>query len=110
MSKSDDQKHLVVFQNKSIRRTWHDGEWFFAVVDIVAVLTDSVNPSDYIKKIRSRDPVLSKGWGQIVTPLPIETAGGMQKINCANVKGLFRHQPGQFPAGRQNTRSALRRR
>ena len=90
MSNADDPKHLVVFQNKSIRRTWHAGEWFFAIVDVVAVLTDSVNPSDYIKKIRSRDPILAQGWGQIVTPLPIETAGGLQKINCANVKGLFR--------------------
>ena len=90
MSNADDPKHLVVFQNKRIRRTWHAGEWFFAIVDVVAVLTDSVNPSDYIKKIRSRDPILAQGWGQIVTPLPIETAGGLQKINCANVKGLFR--------------------
>ena len=90
MNKNEDKNKLVVFQDKAIRRTWHNDEWFFAVVDVVAVLTDSVNPSDYIKKLRHRDPALSEGWGQIVTPLSIPTAGGVQKINCANIKGLFR--------------------
>ena len=81
---------LVVFNKKSIRRTLHNGEWWFSVVDVVQVLTDSTNPSDYIKKLRSRDINLSEGWGQIVTPLSIETLGGKQKLNCANTEGLFR--------------------
>ena len=89
MSKTE-KKSLVVFQDRTIRRTLHNDEWYFAVVDVVAVLTDSVNPADYIKKIRRRDPILAQGWGQIITPLSIETAGGIQKLNCANVKGLFR--------------------
>lgn len=59
---------IVVFQERSIRRTWHNEEWWFSVADAVAVLADSVNPSDYIKKMRLRDSVLSEGWGQIVTP------------------------------------------
>ena len=80
----------IVFQDKTIRRTLVNGEWFFSVVDVVAALTDSVNPGDYIKKLRKRDPILAKGWGQIVTPLSVETAGGTQKVNCANVKGMFR--------------------
>lgn len=52
------KKSLVVFQDKTIRRTLHNDEWYFAVVDVVAVLTDSVNPTDYIKKIRRRDPII----------------------------------------------------
>jgi hypothetical protein len=80
----------VVFQEKAIRRTWHNEEWWFAVADVVAVLTDSVNPGDYIKKMRLRDSELSQGWGQIVTPLRIETEGGVQRVNCANTEGLFR--------------------
>ncbi|WP_318714302.1 BRO family protein [Treponema sp.] len=54
------------------------------------ILTDSKNPTDYIKKMRKRDPVLSEGWGQLVTPLGVQTAGGTQRINCANVKSLLR--------------------
>jgi hypothetical protein len=84
------ENHLAVFQEKAIRRTWHNEEWWFVVADAVVVLTDSVNPSDYIKKMRLRDNELSKGWGQFVTPLRIETEGGIQRLNCANTEGLFR--------------------
>jgi len=83
-------RKLAVFKGKRIRRTIHGDEWWFSVADIVEALTDSPNVSDYIKKIRKRDEELSKGWGQIVTPLSIETAGGKQKINCANTEGVFR--------------------
>ena len=54
------------------------------------VWTDSVNPTDYIKKMKKRDPELSKGWGQIVTPLSVQTAGGRQRVNCATTQGMFR--------------------
>jgi len=86
----DPVSHIAVFQEKTIRRAWHNEEWWFTVVDVVAVLTDSVNPGDYIKKMRLRDNELSQGWGQIVTPLRIETEGGIQRLNCANIEGLFR--------------------
>lgn len=81
---------LAIFNGKGIRRTLHNNEWWFVITDVVSALTDSVNSSDYIKKMRSRDKELSKGWGQIVTPLSIETSGGKQKLNCANTEGLFR--------------------
>jgi hypothetical protein len=84
------ENHLVVFQEKAIRRTWHNEEWWFAIADVVSILTDSVSPGDYIKKMRLRDNALSKGWGQIVTPLGIATEGGIQRLNCANTEGLFR--------------------
>lgn len=82
--------HIVVFQEQAIRRTWHEGEWWFAVRDVVAVLTDSVDPAGYIKKMRQRDKQLAQGWGQIVTPLRLATAGGVQRANCASTEGMFR--------------------
>ena len=83
---------IKIFDAQQVRSVWDDTaeEWYFAVVDVVAALTDSVNPTDYIKKMRQRDPELAKGWGQIVTPLAIQTAGGKQKVNCATAKGIFR--------------------
>lgn len=84
------ENHLVVFQERSIRRTWHNDEWWFSVADVVFVLTESANVTDYIKKMRLRDKELSQGWGQIVTPLRVETEGGVQRVNCANTEGLFR--------------------
>ena len=84
--------HIKLFEDKNIRSHWNeeDEHWYFAVVDIVAALTDSANPTDYLNKIRKRDIELNKGWGQIVHTLPIETNGGKQRVNCANVKGIFR--------------------
>ena len=96
MSKKKDQVSLriedriIVFQEKTIRRTWHQDEWWFSIQDVVAVLTGSANPADYIKKIRLRDKELSQGWGQFVTPLRLETEGGVQRANCANTEGIFR--------------------
>lgn len=86
----DKENTIVLFKEKTIRRTWYREEWWFVVRDVVSVLTDSVNPTDYIKKIRSRDKELAKGWGQIVPPLFIETTGGKQKLGCANTEGILR--------------------
>lgn len=83
---------LKLFEEKKVRTIWDDEQekWYFSIVDVVGVLTDSVNPSDYIKKMKKRDPMLAEGWGQIVTPLSIQTAGGRQKLNCANTQGILR--------------------
>lgn len=86
----EEQNKIIVFQEKQIRRIWHNEEWWFVVEDVVAVLTDSRDVKQYIRRMRSRDAELSKGWVQIVLPLPIETPGGTQNINCANTEGLFR--------------------
>ena len=84
------ENKLVVFKGKKIRRTLHNNEWWFSVADVVEVLTETANSADYIKKMRKRDAELAKGWGQIVTPLLLETSGGKQKVNCANTEGIFR--------------------
>lgn len=81
---------IAIFQKKEIRRVIYKNEWWFVVIDVVEALTDTVNVSDYIKKMRKRDLELEKSWGQIVTPLKISTTGGGQKINCANTEGIFR--------------------
>jgi DNA-damage-inducible protein D len=84
--------NIKLFESKQIRSVWNefDQKWYFVVADVIQVLTDTPNPSDYIKKMRKRDVELSKGWGQFVTPLSVDTIGGKQKLNCANAKGLLR--------------------
>ena len=81
---------LSVFEGKEIRKVWYNEEWWFVVEDVVSALTDSNDPKQYISKMRQRDEELSKGWVQIVHTLPIETSGGMQKMNCFNTEGAFR--------------------
>jgi hypothetical protein len=86
----ENEKTLAIFEGRKIRKTWHNEEWWFVVEDVVLALTDSANVKDYINKMRSRDEELSKGYRQIVHTLEIPTKGGKQKMNCANVEGLFR--------------------
>jgi hypothetical protein len=82
---------IVVFQGNKIRRAWHNNEWWFSVFDIVAVLTDSSDPKQYAKKMRSRDPVLSANWGTICTLLEILAPDGKKrKTSCVSTEGAFR--------------------
>lgn len=83
---------IKLFEEKRVRTVWDDQQekWYFSVVDVVSVLTDSANPTDYLKKMRKRDPQLAEGWGQIVTPLLIQTPGGKQKVNFADTEAIFR--------------------
>lgn len=97
----DKEMKIAVFNERKIRKVFHNEEWWFAIVDVVSVLTDSKDPVDYLKKLRLRDDELAallnpdpvdKGGGQIVPPLsiPLETEGGTQKVRCWNTEGIFR--------------------
>lgn len=81
---------LAVFQGKRIRKTIHEGEWWFAVIDVVEVLTESTTPRQYWGKIKKReftDLQLSPVWVQ----LKLEASDGKKySTDCANTKGLFR--------------------
>ncbi|MDP2861862.1 MAG: hypothetical protein Q8N95_03625 [Desulfobacterales bacterium] len=71
---------IVVFKGKNIRKTIFKNEWWFSVGDVVEALTDTINSTDYIKKMRKRDSELSKGWGQIVHTLLIKSALPLQHV------------------------------
>ena len=83
---------IQLFEEKKVRTVWDDEQekWYFCVADVVEVLTESKDPQGYVKKMKQRDPLLAEGWGQIVTPLSVQTAGGPQKVNCATTEGIFR--------------------
>src|SRR5579862_9795187 len=86
---------LSLFEERPVRRIFHHEEWWFVISDIVSALTESANPTDYLKKLRRRDASLAdafEGGGQFVPPLalPFSTAGGSQKLQCWNVPGILR--------------------
>lgn len=88
-----DQKAIRDFENQTIRTAWdaEQEEWYFSVVDVVRALTDSADPKQYIKKMRSRDPELGGKWGTICTPVEMVAADGKRrKIQAANIEGLLR--------------------
>jgi len=53
--KTESDKALVVFQDKKIRRIWHENEWYFSVIDVVAALTESADAKDYWYRLKKRE-------------------------------------------------------
>ena len=85
--------NIKLFQGNKIRSTWNEeeGQWYFSVVDVVEALTDSNDPKQYIKKMRSRDEALNINWGTICTPVEMIALDGKRRmVQAAHVKGLFR--------------------
>ncbi len=87
---------IAIFKKKEIRKTIHNNEWWFAINDVISALTDSLDPAQYFKRMKSRDSELKKlteqGGVQFVPPLrlELETAGGKQKMFCWSTEGIFR--------------------
>ena len=81
---------IALFKGKQVRRTLHNGEWWFVVEDVVLALIESNDPKQYIQRMKQRDPELTEGWVQIVHTLEVPTEGGKQAMNCANTEGVFR--------------------
>ena len=85
--------NIKLFESKQIRSVWNEKEekWYFSVQDVIAVLTDSVDVKQYIKKMLSRDEMLKSNWGTICTPVEMEAADGKRrKIQASDTKGLLR--------------------
>lgn len=85
-------KGIAVFKGKEIRRTLHDKEWWFSVVDVVSVLTDSANPRDYWFRMKVR--VKTEDGAELSTfcrQLKLESLDGKKyETDCANTEGVFR--------------------
>ena len=82
-----------LFEDRNIRTVWDDKEekWYFSIVDVVAVLTDSADPKQYIKRMKSRDEGLKANWGTICTLVPLVSEDGKKhKEMTADTTGIFR--------------------
>jgi DNA-damage-inducible protein D len=83
---------LVAFKNKQIRRILFENEWYFAVVDVVSVLTDSDKPRDYWYRLKKRE-VESSGFFFLTNfrQLKLESTDGKKYLTeVANTEGVFR--------------------
>ena len=89
----DDNFAIQLFEGKRVRIVWNaeQEKYYFSVVDIVQVLTDSVDAKQYIKRLRSRDPELNARWGTICTLTEMKAADGKKyKTQAADLQGIFR--------------------
>nr|UVT38016.1 hypothetical protein cemce18_00012 [uncultured bacterium] len=87
----DQENALVVFKEKTIRRTWYQNAWWFSVVDVCAVLTDSADAGAYWRKLKQR---LTKEGSEVVTNCHglklLATDGKKYTTDCADTEGMFR--------------------
>ncbi len=83
----DGNAHLILFQEKEIRRIWHAEAWFFSVVDVVQTLTYSPNPRNYWNMLKKREPQLYTVCVQLKMP---SADGKKYATDCANTEGLLR--------------------
>jgi len=89
----DDNFAIQLFEGKRVRIVWdaEQEKYYFSVVDIVQVLTDSADAKQYIKKMRARDSELDAKWGTICTPVEMRAFDGKRrKVQAADLQGIFR--------------------
>lgn len=89
----DDNFAIQLFEGKRVRIVWdaEQEKYYFSIVDIVQVLTDSADAKQYIKKMRARDSELDSKWGTICTPVEMRAFDGKRrKVQAADLQGIFR--------------------
>lgn len=88
----EQKNKIILFQDRKIRRIWREDEWYFSVIDIVGVLTDSANPRDYWYKMKIRVKT-EDGFepSTVCRQFKMEAPDGKQrKTDCANTEGILR--------------------
>lgn len=89
----DDKQELEFIYDDTVRKVWNpnEEEWYFSIIDTIQYLTDSNDPKQYIKKMRTRDPELNSNWGTICTLLKMPTKDGkIRRTQAANTEHLLR--------------------
>ena len=92
MKEEKDETHIAVFNGKAIRRKLVNNEWFFSVVDIVGILTESIDPNDYWYRLKKRELETSETQLSIFCrQLKIKSSDGKEyETDCADTEGIFR--------------------
>ncbi len=82
-----ENQKIVLFQEKKVRREWHNDTWYFSVIDVIELLTDSPTPRKYWNTLKTREPQLSSICGQLKM---LASDGKMRVTDAANTEGLLR--------------------
>lgn len=79
-----------LFGDEIIRRVWHDDEWWFDIEEVILTFIDTEDIKSYIKTLRLTDEGLDKRYNEIVRVLNVITGDGIERVDCANIEGIFR--------------------
>jgi hypothetical protein len=85
--------NIKLFENRQIRSFWdeHEEKWYFSVVDVVLVLTDSPDPKDYWYRMKKREKLSGVELSTVCRQLKLESADGKKYLtDCADTQGLLR--------------------
>ena len=79
------QEQIKIFQEQKVRSVWDEEkeEWYFSIVDVVGALTESANPTDYLKKMRKREPELGLYIGTNCPQILMTTSSGRKRKTLA---------------------------
>jgi DNA-damage-inducible protein D len=83
----ENKNKIVVFQEKNVRRVWHNEQWYFSVIDVIEVLTESPNPRKYWSVLKVREPQLATNCSQLKL---MASDGKSRSTDVANTEGIFR--------------------
>ena len=89
----EDKFGIQLFEGKNVRFVWDEEQekYFFSVIDVVQILTDSADIKQYVKRMRARDPELNVKWGTICPPVEMLAPDGKRrKTQAADLEGIFR--------------------
>lgn len=90
---SGEEGHIVVFQEKTIRRTWYENEWWFSVIDVIGVLSESSNANRYwsdLKRKLAQEAGSEQPYEKIVRLKLAAPDGKQRETDCAATETLFR--------------------
>ncbi len=83
----ENNNKIALFQEKAIRRVWHDEQWYFSIIDIIEILTDSSNPSVYWSALKKRE---TESFTFCKRFSLARANGKTYPTDCANMEGVFR--------------------
>ena len=82
-----EEQNILPFEGNKIRKTWHNEQWYFSVIDIIETLTGTPQPSTYWGMLKKREPQLITICEKLKFLAP---DGKMRPTDCANTEGVFR--------------------
>ena len=82
---------LILFENKKVRRLWHNERWYFSIIDVCEILTDTDRPRKYWSDLKKKLLVEGSEVSEKIGQLKMQAADGkFYNTDCADAEGLLR--------------------